>query len=116
MGPRITTARVPTFSPIRSVDDLPQPGPRTASAETYTIDFKNGYAPTDREEMAKDIAAFANGLGGVVLVGSTRDDQALGYPGLRRPFAEQLSASSQGHGATPSQGHGARETERTTGV
>lgn len=41
--------------------------------------------------MAKDMAAFANALGGVVLVGTSKDDEPLAYPGIPRDFAERLS-------------------------
>lgn len=41
--------------------------------------------------MAKDMAAFANALGGVVLIGTSKDDEPLAYPGIPRDFAERLS-------------------------
>lgn len=79
------------FKPILSASDLPPIGPLTRGAEAQRIDFKSGYNPGARAEMAKDIAAFANALGGVLLIGTTKDDEPLGYPGLRRDFAETLS-------------------------
>jgi hypothetical protein len=41
--------------------------------------------------MAKDMAAFANAFGGVILVGTSKDDEPLAYPGISRDFAERLS-------------------------
>ena len=40
--------------------------------------------------MAKDIAAFANALGGVILIGTSKDDQPLTYPGIPRELAERI--------------------------
>ena len=63
----------------------------TRTKEAQSIDFKNSYSPENRTEMAKDMAAFANALGGVILVGTSKDDEPLAYPGVSRDFAERLS-------------------------
>ncbi len=82
---------VPVFKPIRSVDDLPPTGPTTRTAEAHSIDFKNTYPLNNQAEMAKDMAAFANALGGVILIGTSRDGDPLAYPGIARTYADQLS-------------------------
>src|SRR5262245_14421001 len=63
------------YTPITSADDLPKPG---VVLEHLHLDFKayKGARPLDRE-MAKDVAAFANAHGGVVLIGATHDDGFL---------------------------------------
>lgn len=78
------------FTPILSAAGLPAAGPLTRSREAERIDFKSGYDPAARSEMAKDMAAFANALGGVVLIGTSRDDEPLAYPGMAPDFAERL--------------------------
>lgn len=75
------------------LSDLPVVGPTTRTQESATVDFKNTYPLTDQAEMAKDIAAFANALGGVILIGTSRDHEPLGYPGISRDFAERLSTA-----------------------
>jgi hypothetical protein len=84
---------VPLFTPIRATADLPPPvgGATTRASETERWDFKQTLAPTAHREMAKDMAAFANAMGGAIIIGTTADDQPLGYPGLPRGFAENLS-------------------------
>jgi hypothetical protein len=56
--------------PITAVVDLP---PKGASRESGTFDFKGEQDPDDQRELAKDVAAFANALGGTVLVGAVED-------------------------------------------
>src|SRR5690348_1131595 len=47
--------------------DLPAQPPILAR-ETYELDYKSEHT-SDASEHAKDIASFANGLGGVILIG-----------------------------------------------
>jgi hypothetical protein len=87
------------FKPIRTTADLPKPGPTTRAAESHGIDFKKTYDPGNRREMAKDVAAFANAFGGVLLIGTTEDGEPLDYPGAEREFVERLSqAFDDAHG------------------
>tara|TARA_R110002096_G_scaffold350395_4_gene543626 strand:- start:3577 stop:4368 length:792 start_codon:yes stop_codon:yes gene_type:complete len=59
------------FKPIASETDLPAPH---TSREQLALDFKETQSrPFDYFEMAKDVAAFANAGGGVVLVGAQED-------------------------------------------
>ena len=51
------------FKPILSPDDLPAREPLTRTAEAQRVDFKSGYDPKARSEMAKDMAAFTNAVG-----------------------------------------------------
>jgi hypothetical protein len=82
---------MPLFKPIRDFDDLPPVGGSTRTQEAQSIDHKSSYSPDNRGEMAKDMAAFANALGGVILVGTSKDDEPLAYPGISRDFANRLS-------------------------
>lgn len=80
-----------TYQRIVSATDLPRPGQPTARArEKSDLDFKTFADKRKMFEHAKDVAAFANTLGGVILVGA--DDQKgtlLTYPGLAgQTFAE----------------------------
>lgn len=52
--------------PILTTDDLPEV---EASLEHLAIDFKLEADPADRAVLATDMAAFANALGGTILVG-----------------------------------------------
>jgi hypothetical protein len=56
-----------TYRAIRDWSDLPGGSPSEAS-ETYELDFKAEHE-TDGGEQAKDMAAFANAFGGVILIG-----------------------------------------------
>lgn len=58
------------FKPVVAPADLPLVG---ASRETGTFDFKGSQDPTKGRELAKDVAAFANATGGVILVGAQED-------------------------------------------
>lgn len=81
------------FTPIRRAEDLPRATTTTSLAETQTIDFKGAYAKTDRHgEMAKDVAAFANALGGAIVIGASADSAELAYPGLPKDIAERNAA------------------------
>lgn len=58
---------MPSYCKILEWADLP-PVPPAQARETYELDFK-GFHQNDSDEQAKDMAAFANCLGGVILVG-----------------------------------------------
>jgi hypothetical protein len=60
--------------PVRTESDLPRAG---TAYETSGIDFKREVNPNGKTEMAKDVAAFANAMGGVVLVGACEDRGVL---------------------------------------
>lgn len=53
--------------PLTGPDNLPQEG---AKHEDLRLDFKRTVDTSDSTELAKDIAAFANSSGGVILVGA----------------------------------------------
>lgn len=81
------------FRTITTTDDLPDIG---AGRESGTFDFKGAANPADKRELAKDVAAFANALGGVVLVGAVEHEE-LGtlqkYSPMTAAFAESLKAA-----------------------
>jgi predicted HTH transcriptional regulator len=62
------------FSPIESPSQLPQPG---VANERATVDFKVKLEAAERFEPAKDVAAFANGEGGTLLVGAAGSDESV---------------------------------------
>lgn len=62
------------FTVLTTAAQLPLPG---TSRETGTFDFKARPDPQDQRELAKDIAAFANATGGVLLAGA-QEDRASG--------------------------------------
>ena len=62
---------MPIFRPITTTADLPIEGDQ---AERYTLDIKKEILPPfDSFELAKDVAAFANVAGGIILVGAAED-------------------------------------------
>lgn len=76
------------FTEIHTTADLPTPG---TSRESMAVDFKKTINAGNPAELAKDVAAFANVTGGVVLVGADEDTQigALrGYVPLTEPTAQ----------------------------
>lgn len=83
------------YRPIRSQSDLPASGALDVRArEKQDLDFKS-YADSKKMwEHAKDIAAFANALGGVVLVGADNesDPTVLKYPGVSGQTTAQVVA------------------------
>ena len=58
------------FQPITNSNHLPQVG---ANAENLSLDIKQAVNPREYYELAKDVAAFANASGGVILVGAVED-------------------------------------------
>jgi hypothetical protein len=60
--------------------------------EGPTLDFKGDVNPAEWWELAKDIAAFANHIGGVILVGAfEREDRLAEFRGIDPTRAEQLA-------------------------
>ena len=78
------------FHPIEQYDDLPQ---TSAARESLVLDFKVTVDPKAWWELAKDIAAFANHVGGTLVVGA--DEPAAGaapsYSGLSAEHAERVA-------------------------
>ena len=73
-----------TYQRIEDPRDLPPPGPPDARArEKADLDFKGFADRRHCSEHAKDIAAFANALGGVLLIGADDNSGRLLYPGVR---------------------------------
>jgi hypothetical protein len=68
--------------PITVAIDLP---PKGTSRESGTFDFKGEQDPDDQRELAKDVAAFANALGGTILVGAV-EDRKRGTLGCYKPM------------------------------
>lgn len=80
--------------PLFSADQLPPVG---TARETSRCDFKATYrlgsSPPPYFEMAKDVAAFANASGGVILVGACEAEQKLSkYLPLPEKEADALAA------------------------
>jgi hypothetical protein len=74
-----------TYQRIERTEDLPPPGALNARVrEKQDLDFKTFVDEREMWEHAKDIAAFANALGGVILVGAdnTTNPTVLTYPGV----------------------------------
>lgn len=59
---------------IRTAADLPAPG---STQEMARMEFKQQVNPGERAELAKDVAAFANSVGGTILVGAARKGETL---------------------------------------
>lgn len=64
---RIHSTDVPSFRPISLGDALPAPA---STVERATWDLKAKHPADKRFEAAKDVAAFANHLGGTLLIGA----------------------------------------------
>lgn len=63
---------MPAFTPMNPATPLPAPG---AGTEHALLDLKKGLSAKDFHN-AKDVAAFANNLGGTLLVGAEEDGAA----------------------------------------
>jgi len=76
------------FKPIFQVSDLPV---ELIAHETLQLDFKVTVEDADRLEMALDVAAFANTLGGTILIGAA---EKPGHQRLGRylPLEERTAA------------------------
>jgi Putative DNA-binding domain len=82
---------MPSYRRIETADDL-----RESDKEGESLDFKTTIADPRHEwkELAKDVAAFANHLGGVLLVGAREQpDGTASYDGLPRDFAEKVAVA-----------------------
>lgn len=70
--------------PIETESQLPQPG---TSYETRMFDMKLRYRDDRQFEKAKDVAAFANGTGGIILLGAI-ENLATGHLLRYEPMSE----------------------------
>jgi hypothetical protein len=68
--------------------------PKDQAIESPVLDLKKEVSPANHFELAKDVAAFANHLGGVLLVGATEIDGNVGeYHGLTVALADKVQTS-----------------------
>jgi hypothetical protein len=77
------------YSPIRSAADLPEK--EGAHNEGQHREFKSEPS-TDRFELAKDVAAFANADGGTILIGAKGNGE---YFGGYKPMTEKDASAAQ---------------------
>ncbi|MBK6940906.1 MAG: ATP-binding protein [Planctomycetes bacterium] len=81
------------FIQLEDPSRLPKPG---SSSENETLDFKCAFS--DREdrafEMAKDVAAFANSVGGTILVGACEDRDTRTLR-IYKPLDAQMAAHAE---------------------
>lgn len=71
---------------------MPPAGPLDAKVrESHRLDFKETASPNKTAEHAKDMAAFANGFGGVVLIGSKSDKGIVEHTGISREHAARIA-------------------------
>ncbi len=81
---------MPQFTPIIRSDQLPSVG---AKVESPTFDIKATYDTTKQFEAAKDVAAFANHLGGTLLIGAAEKDGGLSkYLPIEEKRANEIAA------------------------
>jgi len=86
-----------SYGRIEEAADLPPSGPLNARArEKADLDFKRFADPTRCWEHCKDIAAFANALGGVLLIGAAEHGGQLAYPGVRGQTADDVKTIYEG--------------------
>lgn len=78
-----------TIRYIYTWSDLP-PGPPSAAPESWALDFKSMHT-ADASEHAKDIAAFANAMGGVILVGAHEKSDSYSRNPLPIAAAQQAA-------------------------
>ena len=77
---------------VQTFADVPPPGPFNLNArEGEQFDFKKTASPKDRAEQAKDMAAFANVFGGVILIGADLRAGVVTHPGISHAHAHQLA-------------------------
>lgn len=82
-----------TYGRIEREDQLPPAGPVDhRSREKLDIDFKRFADKAKISEHAKDLAAFANSVGGTLLVGADNESNPtlLNYPGIRGQTAAEV--------------------------
>ncbi|WP_434043005.1 MULTISPECIES: AlbA family DNA-binding domain-containing protein [Sorangium] len=81
-----------TYRRIETFADVPPAGPLDAKVrETHRLDFKETASPEKTAEHAKDMAAFANTFGGVILIGSKVEAGIVEHPGISRSHASRLA-------------------------
>lgn len=86
-----------TYARIETVADLPPAGPLNDRArEKSDLDFKAFADKAKMWEHAKDIAAFANALGGVLLIGADDSTGQLVYPGIAGQTVNEIKATYEG--------------------
>lgn len=86
-----------TYLRIETAADLPPVGPLNDRArEKVDLDFKTFADPVKSWEHAKDIAAFSNALGGVLLVGADDSTGQLTYPGVAGQTVKDIQAIYEG--------------------
>src|SRR5258708_6219854 len=77
------------YQPVRTLADLRE---IELSTEGRSLDFKGAADPAEWWELAKDIAAFANHVGGTILVGAAEQaDGTAVFPGVAEPMAKDLA-------------------------
>jgi hypothetical protein len=76
---------------VARFEELPSPTGADAR-EQYVLDFKETVDPANWWELAKDVAAFANAIGGVILVGVKEGPPPV-YEGLPRDIAERIQVA-----------------------
>lgn len=87
---------MPRFSPIVRAEQLPKVNDAIERAvmDFKGIDSRSGTYDPDKFEMAKDIAAFANHLGGVIVIGAVEQGGYLRrVPGITPENAKALRAA-----------------------
>ncbi|NTX32818.1 ATP-binding protein [Myxococcus sp. CA033] len=78
------------FKPILTPSDLLPTG---TTREHYSLDLKSAIDLSKRFEMAKDMAAFANNIGGTLLIGAI-EDPSSGTLQAYRPLSESDAAKT----------------------
>jgi hypothetical protein len=86
-----------TYTRIEVAVDLPPEGPLNDRArEKSDLDFKTYADPRQIWEHAKDVAAFANSLGGVLVIGADDKTGQLVYPGVHGQTVKDVQAIYEG--------------------
>jgi hypothetical protein len=81
-----------TYCKIETFADVPTAGPLDAQVrESHRLDFKENASPDKTAEHAKDMATFANGFGGVILIGSKVDKGIVEHVGISREHAARMA-------------------------
>jgi hypothetical protein len=84
---------MPSYRRIEKAGDI-----RADDTESETLDFKEYVEPEHWWEVAKDVAAFANHLGGVLLVGAKElPDGTATYDGLPDEKARKISEAYENY-------------------
>jgi len=75
----------------RHVENLTDAREVSGAPESYQVDFKSDAHPEAWWELAKDIAAFANHVGGVILVGAAENPGGARLHGIDSARAAELA-------------------------